>query len=71
LRYQKRDGFIEVQDFADAALAVISQPKGVPLDALLGFSYDSVAGEGVTVYVIDEGVDTTNSVSTSSNSTKD
>ena len=71
LRYHKRDGVFEVQDFADPGLAIVSQQRGVSLQEQPGFVYDTVAGKDVTVYVIDQGVDITNSVRTPSSSSKD
>jgi hypothetical protein len=45
-----------MQDDAFDDLVVISQASGAPLDDLLGYAYDSMGGQGITVYVLDSGL---------------
>jgi len=37
-------------------LKLISQARGAPLAGLPGYSYDSMGGQGITVYVLDTGI---------------
>jgi hypothetical protein len=71
LRLEKRDTWMELQTNAFFDLLVISQPLGRAFLDLPGYAYNSTAGEGITVFIIDTGVNTDNSVSTLSNSPKD
>lgn len=50
----KRAGFDTQRDAKDE-LKVVSQPEGIDLSSLDGYTYDSTAGEGITVYVVDTG----------------
>jgi hypothetical protein len=76
LRHQKRDTTTIVQRNARLELAMISQPPRVDfsrplrddLVELPGFVYNSTAGKGITVFIIDIGINQDNSVSTLSNS---
>jgi subtilisin family serine protease len=53
----KRDGNILVQATALEELRQISQARGArSLEALPGYAFDSVSGMGITVYVIDTGI---------------
>ena len=55
--HRKRDGNIQTQQDARDDLKVFSQARGArSLSALPGYAYDSRAGQGITVYVIDTGV---------------
>lgn len=45
------------QDNAGSDLRLIAQQKGIPLDWVNGFIYDDSAGEGITVYVVDSGLE--------------
>jgi subtilisin family serine protease len=57
-KLQKRDNNVRLQSDAPPELRVISQPEGVPLNSLPFYAYNSVAGGGVTVYVVDSGANT-------------
>jgi len=37
-------------------LKMISQARGTSLSGLLGYAYDSMGGQGITVYVMDTGI---------------
>jgi hypothetical protein len=52
----KRDGVLERQRNAGADLVVVSQPPGVKLRGLKDYVYDSKARDGVTIYVVDTGI---------------
>ncbi|KAJ0316333.1 hypothetical protein Brms1b_005544 [Colletotrichum noveboracense] len=52
------------QDKAPVELIMFSQPPLVDIKALTSYSYDDSAGAGITVYVLDSGYYTKNSVST-------
>jgi len=54
--HRKRDGTILMQDDAQDDLVVISQASGASLDDLPGYAYDSMGGQGITVYVFDSGL---------------
>lgn len=54
--HQKRDGIIRMQRGAREELKMFSQPMGVPLSSLPGYAFDSKGGLGITVYVIDSGI---------------
>jgi hypothetical protein len=56
LRHQKRDIEYILQPNARPELKVVSQPPRANLDALRGFGYDIRAGEGISVYIIEFGV---------------
>lgn len=58
---RRRDGF-EIQENAVDDLLTISQPEGVPFDELPGFTYSPEAGYGITVYIIDTGIDESDQV---------
>jgi len=45
-----------MQQRARPDLQVISQAKDEPLEDLPGYAYGSMGGRGVTVYVIDAGI---------------
>lgn len=51
------------QDNAVTELVMLSQPPLVDLSALRSYSYDDSAGTDITVYVLDSGYYTKNSVS--------
>ena len=53
---RKRDGIILMQQNAPDELKIISQARGAYLSRLPGYAYDSMGGRGVTVYVIDTGI---------------
>ena len=54
---KKRDGNILVQQGARDDLKMFSQARGARLlSALPGYAYDSMGGQGITVYVIDTGI---------------
>ncbi|TKW49877.1 hypothetical protein CTA1_2022 [Colletotrichum tanaceti] len=54
---QDKSDFV-LQSNADDELKAISHPIGVSFDDLAGFGYATEAGKGVTVYVIDFGINT-------------
>ena len=55
--HQKRsDEIILMQQDAHDDLKVFSQARGAPLSTLPGYAYDSRAGAGITVYVVDTGL---------------
>jgi len=53
-KQQKRDGDIRFQRKAPRHLSIISQVGG-DIRNLPGYAYDSKAGEGITVYVVEAG----------------
>jgi len=59
----KRDGTIHIQPNPPEDLKLFSQARGASLSALTGYVYDSMGGQGVTVYVIDTGLNPQHSVS--------
>ena len=59
----KRDGTIFVQQKPPEDLKLFSQARGASLSALTGYAYDSMGGQGVTVYIIDTGLNSQHSVS--------
>jgi len=61
--HRKRDGSILMQQNARVDLKVISQASGVPLSGLPGYAYDSRGGRGISVYVMDTGIDPSHPVS--------
>jgi len=61
--HQKRDGHILMQQDALDDLKLFSQARGASLSGLPGYAYDSQGGRGITVYVIDTGVNAGHSVS--------
>jgi len=52
-----------MQQDARDELKVISQARGAPLAGLPGYAYDSRGGRGITVYVIDTGINPDHPVS--------
>lgn len=54
---------IKVQEFPWDDLKIVSQPPGTDIDDLPGFGYAEEAGEGVTIYVLDTGVQEHHNVS--------
>ena len=54
--HQKRDEITLMQQDAHDDLKVFSQARGASLSTLPGYAYDSRAGDGITVYVIDTGI---------------
>jgi subtilisin family serine protease len=61
----KRDGNILVQATALDDLRQVSQARGARnLAALPGYAYDSLGGIGITVYIIDTGLNPNHPVST-------
>ena len=65
----KRDGSILMQQDARDELKVISQSSGAPLSELPGYAYDARGGRGITVYVVDTGINTNHIVSLVNSST--
>lgn len=63
LTHQKRDIEYILQTNARLDLRIVSQPPGRNIGAVRGFGYDSRAGEGISVYVIEWGVNTIHPVS--------
>ncbi len=61
--HRKRDGSILMQQAARDDLKVISQARGASLSELPGYAYDARGGRGITVYVIDTGVNPNHRVS--------
>ena len=61
--HRKRDGTILLQQDAHDDLKMFSQADGAPLSGLPGYAYDSVSGQGITVYVIDTGINPDHPVS--------
>ena len=59
----KRDGTIFVQQNPPDDLKLFSQARGASLSELTGYAYDSRGGQGVTVYIIDTGLNSQHSVS--------
>jgi len=53
--HQKRDGSILMQQDARDELKVISQARGASI-GLPGYAYDARGGRGITVYVMDTGI---------------
>jgi subtilisin family serine protease len=54
--HRKRDGTVLMQVDARDELRVISQARGALFSQLPGYAYDSRGGRGITVYVIDTGI---------------
>jgi subtilisin family serine protease len=52
-----------MQEDAYDDLMVISQASGALLEDLPGYAYDSVGGQGITVYVVDSGINPAHEVS--------
>jgi subtilisin family serine protease len=44
-------------------LKMFSQARGASLSGLPGYAYDSMGGQGITVYVIDTGINPNHPVS--------
>ena len=61
--HRKRDGSILMQQDAGDELKVFSQARGVSLADLPGYAYDARGGRGITVYVIDTGINPDHPVS--------
>lgn len=62
----KRDEILVKDDKAPPELRLVSQPQSQPdldLDKLQNYVYDDKGGQGVTVYVIDSGVNLNHPVS--------
>ncbi|KAK2009131.1 subtilisin-like protein [Colletotrichum eremochloae] len=51
---------VSLQTDASKELKVISQPPGAALRKLPGYAYASEGGKGVTIYIVDSGVDVEN-----------
>jgi subtilisin family serine protease len=60
---RKRDGTILMQQNSPDDLKLFSQARGALLSELPGYAYDSRGGQGVTVYVIDTGLNPQHEVS--------
>src|SRR6266545_348980 len=60
---RKRDGTILLQRNARNELKMFSQASDVSLSELPGYAYDSMGGRGITVYVIDTGINPNHPVS--------
>ncbi|QKX61405.1 uncharacterized protein TRUGW13939_08553 [Talaromyces rugulosus] len=58
--YKRNDeSYLVSQVNADTSLRVVSQPRNVPMINLIDdYRYNSAAGEGITVYVVDSGANT-------------
>ena len=54
--HQKRDGSILMDLYARDELRVFSQARGAWPQDLPGYAYDSRGGQGITVYIIDSGI---------------
>ena len=54
--HRKRDGTILMQPTALDELKMFSQAPGASLSGLAGYAFDSMGGQGITVYVIDTGI---------------
>jgi len=52
-----------MQQDAGDELKIFSQARGAPLPGLPGYAYDSRAGQGITVYVVDTGINQDHAVS--------
>jgi len=61
--HRKRDGTILIQPDAPDELKVFSQAANAPLPGLPGYAYDSMGGRGITVYVVDTGINPDHQVS--------
>ena len=61
--HRKRDGAILMQQDAGDELKIFSQARGALLPGLPGYAYDSRTRQGITVYVIDMGIDQDHAVS--------
>jgi len=59
----KRDGSILVQQNPPEDLKLFSQARGALLSELTSYAYDSRGGQGVTVYIIDTGLNSQHPVS--------
>jgi hypothetical protein len=62
--HQKRDGnfLLQVTEHYDE-LKMFSQARGARLSQLSGYAYDSMGGQGITVYVLDTGINPNHPVS--------
>jgi hypothetical protein len=60
---RKRDGSILMQEHAPVDLKIYSQVRGAPLSSLPGYTYDARGGRGITVYLIDSGINPNHVVS--------
>ena len=60
---RKRDGSILMQQHAHDDLKMYSQARGAPLSSLPGYAYDARGGRGITVYLIDSGINPNHEVS--------
>jgi len=54
--HRKRDGIITMQQIILDELKMFSQAPGASLSELTGYAFDSMGGQGITVYVIDTGI---------------
>jgi hypothetical protein len=61
--HQKRDGNILLQVTEYDELKMFSQARGARLSQLSGYAFDSIGGQGITVYVLDKGVNPNHPVS--------
>ena len=61
--HRKRDGDIRMQQTILDELKMFSQAPGASLAELTGYAFDSMGGRGITVYVVDTGIDPNHRVS--------
>jgi len=61
--HQKRDGNIMLQITRHDELKMFSQARGASLSQVPGYAFDSMGGQGITVYVIDKGINPNHPVS--------
>ena len=61
--HQKRDGDMILQATRYDELKVFSQARGVSLSQVPGYTFDSMGGQGITVYDIDTGINPNHPVS--------
>ena len=61
--HQKRDGNIMLQITRHDELKMFSQARGASLSQVPGYAFDSMGGQGITVYVIDTGINPNHPVS--------
>ena len=59
----ERDGTIQHQTNATTETKVFSQPANTPIDSVTEYTYDSQAGVGATIYILDSGANTAHPVS--------
>ena len=61
--HQKRDGNFLLQVTEYDELKLFSQARGASLSQLSGYVFDSMGGQGITIYVIDTGINPNHPVS--------